>query len=139
MSAPNTHLCRLLNIPRELRDEIYGYYLMEDEGYHHHPETNTLRCFDCKPIDLALMHCCKQIAQEMKGMPLQLKTINFKPYHAHDLEESHDKSDAWARWSKAGRFDFLLERLHSLQEELFVIAASTHGKLIQQRSKSAPN
>jgi hypothetical protein len=64
MSIPTTHPCRLLNIPRELRDEIYAYYLTEDEGYRHHPETNTLRCFDGKPIDLALMYCCKQIAQK---------------------------------------------------------------------------
>jgi hypothetical protein len=127
MSTTNTNPCRLLKILQELRDEIYADYLTEDEGYHHYPETNTQRCFDGKPIDLALMYCSKQIAQEMKGMPLELNAITFRTFLPKS--ETEDVEDTCSQWSTAGRFDYLLQKLLRSRTRAFAATAPTHGMI----------
>ncbi|CAA9959657.1 hypothetical protein CFE70_003106 [Pyrenophora teres f. teres 0-1] len=58
---------RLLQLPRELRDEIY-YYLMDAAGYNYNSITGKLRAADDKPIDLALMLVYKDITTEVKEL-----------------------------------------------------------------------
>jgi hypothetical protein len=122
MSALQTRVCRLLSIPRELRDEIYFYYFLENEGYHHQPERNTLRCSNGTAINLALMYTCKQVVHEVKGLPLNVNTVTFRMYLPPLPEPNND--DPCLHWSRAGRFDFLPGRLHYLKEEAFAVAAS---------------
>jgi len=119
---------RLLSLPRELRDEIYTYYLQEPGGYVHSPTTNKLRCSDSRTIDFSLMWTCKKVASEMRDLPLRVNEVVFKPFQ--DIKVSPEGSDIWEAWSQAGKYDFLLERLHFLQEEAFVLGASTSGQSI---------
>jgi hypothetical protein len=100
--------CHLLELPRELRDEIYGYYLFADRGsdgaYVYNFETNKLRRADKQPIDLGLMYTCKTIAAEMYGMPMRLNTVAFRTIYSDRLR------------TIAGRFD----KLSTHQEEEIV-------------------
>ncbi|KAI4908394.1 hypothetical protein J4E90_009019 [Alternaria incomplexa] len=117
---------RLLGLPRELRDEIYTYYLQEPGGYVHSPSTNKLRCYDGQIIDFSLVWTCKMVASEMRDLPLRVNEVVFRPFQ--DVKTSPEGSDIWSAWSQAGKYDFLLGRLHLLQEEMFALAATTHGQ-----------
>jgi len=117
---------RLLSLPRELRDEIYTYYLQEPGGYVHSPSTNKLRCSNGQIIDFSLMWTCKMVASEMRDLPLRVNEVVFRP--SQEIKISPEGSDIWDGWSRAGKHDFLLGRLHLLQEEMFALAATTHGQ-----------
>jgi len=82
MAASEPPTCHILRIPRELRDEIYAHCLMNDEGYHHHAETNKLRYPDGMAIDVALLLTCKQVAAEATEYTLSKNTITFKTHIA---------------------------------------------------------
>jgi len=66
-----------LALPRELRDKIYGCYLIVEGGYVFNPITDRLVAANNKPIDLALVYTCKLVALEMHNLGLKLNTINF--------------------------------------------------------------
>ena len=117
---------RLLSLPRELRDEIYTYYLQEPGGYVHSPSTNKLRCSNGQVIDFSLMWICKMVACEMRDLPLRVNEVVFRPFRY--IKSPQEGSDIWDAWSQAGKYDFLLGRLHLLQEEMFALAATTHGQ-----------
>jgi hypothetical protein len=119
-------ICHLLRIPQELRDEIYVYYL-GDEGYHHPPETNTLRHKDGKAIDIALVFTCKQVAAEMAGLPLKLNFTIFKTHLACDSEMEDD--DGWIPPSWAGCFNFLSDCLQYMEAEASSVAFNACGKI----------
>jgi hypothetical protein len=66
-------------LPRELRDEVYAYYVSEEGGYVQEPTTRKLRTFHGKAIDLALNLTCKRIALEIDGFGLRMNAITFRP------------------------------------------------------------
>ncbi|KAI4938616.1 hypothetical protein J4E85_001057 [Alternaria conjuncta] len=107
---------RLLSLPRELRDEIYTYYLQEPGGYVHSPTTNKLRRYDGQIIDFSLMWTCKMVASEMRDLPLRVNEVVFKPFQ--EIKVSREGSDIWDEWSQAGKYDFLLEPLEQLTKEV---------------------
>ena len=67
----------LFSIPRELCDEIYSYYVYQARGYRLNTNSGKLRGFDDRPIDLALMHTCRIIFKEMKGVALKTNKVTF--------------------------------------------------------------
>jgi hypothetical protein len=107
--------CRLLELPRELRDEIYAYYLATDpdgdDAYVFNFESNKLRRADKQPIDLRLTYKCKTIAKEMLGMPLSLNTITFRTIYSDELR------------ALAGRFDFAVDEQECTVATMFNRAA----------------
>jgi hypothetical protein len=119
MSQPGS---RFLQLPRELRDEIYAHYLWEETGYVHVAKTNKLQRADGRPIDLALVRTCRLVAEEMRGIPLKVNAITFKSYCPEVV--ASEKEDVWSAWSIAGRYDYLLDRLWFAKEEAFAVAAS---------------
>ena len=66
------------------------------------------------------------VASEMRDLPLRVNEVVFKPFQ--EIKISPEGSDVWDAWSQAGKYDFLLGRLHLLQEEMFALAATTHGQ-----------
>lgn len=122
MSALQPSICHLLRIPRELRDEIYAYYI-GDEGYHHHPESNTLLCDDGTPIDLELVLTCKQFAAEIAELPMKLNVVIFKTH----LAPADMKVDSWAPNSRAGRFHYMSDRLYEMEAEACSVAFNAYG------------
>jgi hypothetical protein len=123
MSHPGS---RFLQLPRELRDEIYAHYLREETGYVHVAQTNKLQRADGRPIELALTYTCRLVAEEMQGLPLKVNAITFRSYCPEVV--ASENGDVWNSWSVAGRFDYLLDRLWFVKEEAFAVAASFYGK-----------
>jgi hypothetical protein len=52
-------------LPRELRDEVYHYYVEEKKGYEYNATTVTLRAVPNNAVDISLSYTCKRIAEEM--------------------------------------------------------------------------
>ncbi|KAI4695943.1 uncharacterized protein J4E88_000113 [Alternaria novae-zelandiae] len=68
----------LTGLPRELRDAIYIYYVTEEDGYHYDLSSGKLRTSTNERIDtLSLMHVCKGIASEMRGVHFVNNTVHF--------------------------------------------------------------
>jgi hypothetical protein len=93
------HSSALFRLPREIRDEIYNYYVWEEKcsrwycdvcaseslislnlGYLHNPVTDRLQTFDGRVIRNALSYTCKRVAQEMDGLALRFNTVTFRTH-----------------------------------------------------------
>ena len=68
----------IFRVPREIRDEIYFYYFWEKDGYLYDQSCRSLRKANRESVDLALGYTCKTIAQEVRGLALELNTITFR-------------------------------------------------------------
>lgn len=88
-----------LSLPRELRDTIYFYYVIELNGYHYHYESSKFRTCDGRHIDLALMYTCTSVAKEMHQLALNNNVLHFSTV---DTEPE-----------KAYRFDTILQPMES--------------------------
>ncbi|KAH7384705.1 hypothetical protein BKA66DRAFT_416675 [Pyrenochaeta sp. MPI-SDFR-AT-0127] len=70
----------LLQLPRELRDLIYRFYILDEGGYIYNPATRKFKNANGRLIDLALSLTCRQVATEMRGLALELNTLTFKTW-----------------------------------------------------------
>ncbi|CAE7033034.1 hypothetical protein PTTW11_05125 [Pyrenophora teres f. teres] len=105
MENMDQHQSPLFRLPRELRDEIYGYYLHEDGGYitsQSAQRIQRLQRQDGRSIELGLSYACKRVATEIEGLALKKNAIRFSVLPA--------KHESVSRYSTAGLFDYLLER-----------------------------
>jgi len=91
----------LFRLPRELRDEIYGYYLREQNGYIFSLSAQKLRQSNGLPIELALGYTCKRVAAEIHGYAFRENTLRF-----HILPQTQD---TFRKCSTADVFESLLE------------------------------
>lgn len=79
-----------LNLPRELRDEVYRHYVTFEDGLvynfdydgkgsagSHNILRNLAPANNRDPIDLALRSTCRQVHRETEGLILKLNTITF--------------------------------------------------------------
>ena len=98
------HQSLLFRLPRELRDEIYSYYLREQGGYIFSLSAQKFRQSNGLPIELALGYTCKRVAAEIHGYALRENTLRF-----HVLPQTQD---TFHRCSTAGSFARLLELQH---------------------------
>lgn len=90
----------LFRLPRELRDEIYHYYVLEENGYHHDATSDKLRQASGHPINLSLQYTCKKTATEMDGLALQVNRVIFRTML--------DLPTAGSKFSNATVWDYLL-------------------------------
>jgi len=105
MASPSrpTHMqlqSPLFRLPRELRDQIYGYYLLCDTGLKYDFDKNKLTRADGEHIDLSLTYACRQAAAELHGLALRLNKITFRTV-----------SPGASRYN-VGMFDMALGKLH---------------------------
>lgn len=63
--------CRLLNLPPELRNEIYSYTLTSPEGLRWDHRIRRLR----GAISPAILYTCRQIRAEAIGLPLRINKV----------------------------------------------------------------
>ena len=68
----------LFRIPRELRDQIYGHYLICETGLEYDFSKNKLTRMDGEDIDLSLTYTCREAAAELHGLALRLNKITFR-------------------------------------------------------------
>ncbi|KAK0655016.1 hypothetical protein B0T16DRAFT_362056, partial [Cercophora newfieldiana] len=87
---------RILQLPRELRDQIYHDYLWVENGYVYDFDAGKLRMSHTNPlspIDLALIYTCRLIASEMGGLPLRLNTVHIR---TSSSEQARTRAGRWA-------------------------------------------
>ncbi|KAI8188033.1 hypothetical protein K4K52_005243 [Colletotrichum sp. SAR 10_76] len=122
------------DLPREVRDLIYGQYVISDGGYVLDFESNTLKCANGDNIDLAFMLTCKAVANELRTAPFSTNTLNFSTI----CSEEHRIT--------AGLFDDLVAQIHDqLGEKFFGIYPDNLSvpddvwrELVQDHPKFAP-
>ncbi|KAF2649693.1 hypothetical protein K491DRAFT_762222 [Lophiostoma macrostomum CBS 122681] len=90
---------RFLGLPRELRDIIYQYYVLEDGGYIFNPDSRKLEAPGNRPISMALMFTCRNVAAEMRGVALKTNTINFFTWNS-DSTRTDAHLFAARRWGQ---------------------------------------
>jgi hypothetical protein len=93
----------LFTLPRELRDEIYEYYSLEENGYFHDIATGKLSLTKQEPIDLRFMYTCRAVAKEMQDVALRTNTVTFTTGDIEDHEGLH------GLLSRAGRYKQALD------------------------------
>lgn len=69
-----------LDLPGEVRNAIYDYYVPHEGALVLDPQTNKLKVANGGVADLALMFTCKKIASEVKSYALPSYTITFQTY-----------------------------------------------------------
>ncbi|VUC32042.1 unnamed protein product [Clonostachys rosea] len=75
-----------LELPRELRDQIYiQYFTAPDKTYVYDFHSKKLRLSDKTPISVGLALTCKTVNHETRGMGLRLNTITFYPIYSDEL------------------------------------------------------
>jgi hypothetical protein len=67
----------LLELPRELRDCIYSYYFIAEDGLVFDYDTTRRSAFCNKPLDLNLQLTCRLLAKETRGLTFKLNTLHF--------------------------------------------------------------
>ncbi|KAF2675670.1 hypothetical protein K458DRAFT_471229 [Lentithecium fluviatile CBS 122367] len=122
-----------LDLPRELRDEVYLHYVHVEGGLHFDFETGLLRTVDGAPINLSLMYTCRQIVFDMKGLALSANTVNFSTV----LVESCDTR------ARAAHFDSFMEGLAMVRCDILdycrhPISPTRTSDLLQRFPSSAP-
>ncbi|KAI1058927.1 hypothetical protein LB507_004174 [Fusarium sp. FIESC RH6] len=78
---------RFLDLPLELREQIYFHYFKADGGYVYDGTTDTLTQIDGKPVDIALRYACRSVAHETREYPFQLNPIKFSTVYRDDWQE----------------------------------------------------
>ena len=68
----------LFRLPRELRDQIYGYCFVCETGLEYDYSKNKLTRTNGEHIDLSLMYTCREAAAELQGLALRLNKVNFR-------------------------------------------------------------
>lgn len=121
---------RFFSLPRELRDEIYRYYIYQEDGYHHWPDTNKLLS-----TDLACSYTYKAGAEGMRGIALQRNTITFNTILSKEPPWHPDR-----RQFLAGRCEDIFQA--ATMTKLCVIAvgvASITPDLVAKVQKARPD
>lgn len=110
----------LFALPRELRDKIYGFYTFRENGYTYNPDTRQFRSTELRDNhhQFALNYTCRAIAEELRGVALELNTLTFKPHLCEDnLDDVEDiRSDA-------EYISSITKAWHTLKVELLFYAA----------------
>ncbi|CAG9988116.1 unnamed protein product [Clonostachys byssicola] len=84
-----------LQLPRELRDQIYSdYFSSPNDTYIFDFPSKKLRKSDNSPIHVALIATCQAIAEETRGLPFCINTITFNTIYADDLRAQAYHFDA---------------------------------------------
>lgn len=105
-----------LSIPREVRDEIYKFYVSTDGGYLFDTEcysTGKLKRADGRATNLDLQYTCKQVSREMEGVALRENTITFTTIHSPELS------------LLAARFSDQVKYLDEIRQTLFEFSGHT--------------
>ncbi|SPJ73887.1 uncharacterized protein FTOL_03617 [Fusarium torulosum] len=98
----------LLNLPLELRQQIFHDYFKVEGGYVYDAKSDSLKTADNRPIELSLMSTCRSIANDTRHLPLTINTVKFSTLYRED----------WR--SLAGCFNLVTSYYYILQSD-FVI------------------
>jgi hypothetical protein len=132
-TSQSSHLqqARFFQLPREIRDLIYEYYVSEERGYQYGFDAGKMRRRTpahsaASPVEsaatgsghLSLMLTCKQAAEEMEGVALRHNTLTFTA-----ASSEREQVEYQGLRSKAGRFHCLLLYVQLAKMEMLRQAA----------------
>lgn len=87
-----------LQLPRELRDQIYSdYFSSPNDTYIFDFPPKKLRKSDNSPIYVALIATCQAIAEETRDLAFRINTITFNTIYSDDLRPQAYRFDAALR------------------------------------------
>lgn len=81
-------MSRFLQLPHELRNLIYDYYLWYDGGYVYNCASKRLSRADGSKDFLALAQTCRQAASELEGRAFQTNTITFSATYSQSTSNT---------------------------------------------------
>ncbi|KAM0554838.1 hypothetical protein ACHAPJ_006571 [Fusarium lateritium] len=97
----------LVNLPPEIRQQIYHNYFKAEGGYVYDSRSDKLKpAHDNNPIELSLIYTCRSIANDTRHLPLSINTIQFSTLYRED----------WR--SLAGCFNLVATYYHRLSSDL---------------------
>jgi len=105
MTAPKTNYflaqlqSPLFRLPREVRDAIYAYYVLGEDGYHYDSQSGKM-LYTTEPkqtVRLGLIITCRIAHEELKHMVF--RKVEFKAHHSYE-----DGLSYMGVRSRAGRF-----------------------------------
>ncbi|KAJ4249110.1 hypothetical protein NW762_012444 [Fusarium torreyae] len=75
----------LVNLPPEIRQQIYHNYFKAESGYVYDSRSDKLKtAHDNNPIELSLIYTCRSIAKDTRHLPLRINTIQFSTLYHED-------------------------------------------------------
>ncbi len=128
LATSNIMVINFLDLPRELRDEIYTYYVVQDGGYLYDQRTRRLRTTSGGPIDVALMQTCSQVAHELRPLLFRTNTVTFRTGWIN-----RETSDRAAAFASALKFIYLASAY-----QLFRVRTSITDDMIQRAGIEFP-
>ncbi|KAF5556480.1 hypothetical protein FNAPI_5705 [Fusarium napiforme] len=75
-----------LDLPLELRQQVYHDYFKVDGGYVYDGDSDKLVQADGQPISISLRYACRSVAEETKSIPFKLNSITFSTLYRKDLQ-----------------------------------------------------
>ncbi|KAF5690528.1 hypothetical protein FDENT_3912 [Fusarium denticulatum] len=75
-----------LDLPLELRQQVYHDYFKVDGGFVYDGDSDKLVQADRQPISISLRYACRSVAEETKSFPFQLNSITFSTLYRKDLQ-----------------------------------------------------
>ncbi|KAI1047148.1 hypothetical protein LB505_010118 [Fusarium chuoi] len=109
-----------LDLPLELRQQIYHEYFKVDGGYVHDGDSDKLVQADRQPISISLRYACRSVAEETKSFPFQLNSITFSTLYRKDLQHQAAIHSNLIRFHTVLLSELLLRMRHDVTPEMFV-------------------
>ncbi|CAJ0544487.1 Ff.00g036410.m01.CDS01 [Fusarium sp. VM40] len=118
----------LLNLPLELRLQIFHAYFKVEGGYVYDTESDSLKTVDNRPIELSLMSTCRSIANETRHLPLSINNIRFSTLYREEWRSLAGCFNMVKSYSRILLSDFVLHIAHLMTADMLAQLALQYPK-----------
>ncbi|KAJ4129153.1 hypothetical protein NW768_007687 [Fusarium equiseti] len=112
--------CYILDLPQELRRQIFAEYFKVHGGYTYDAESDKLRnAADDTAIDLSLVYTCRLIANDCKHLPLTVNTVHFSTVFREDWRNLAACFNIAATYYRVLQENIFLHLIHLVTPEMY--------------------
>jgi hypothetical protein len=122
----------LLNLPLELRLQIFHDYFKVEGGYVYNAESDSLKTADNRPIELSLMSTCRPIANDTRHLPLSINTVKFSTLYREDWRSLAGCFNLVASYHSLLQSDFVMHLARFMTPDIFSQLAFRYPKFESQ-------
>ncbi|PNP82880.1 hypothetical protein FNYG_03758 [Fusarium nygamai] len=108
-----------LDLPLELRQQVYHDYFKVDGGYIYDGDSDKLVQADGQPISISLRCACRSVAEETRSLPFQLNSSSFSTLYRQDLQHQAAIHSNLIRFHTVLLSELLLRMRRCLIPEMF--------------------
>ncbi|EWG53455.1 hypothetical protein FVEG_11884 [Fusarium verticillioides 7600] len=108
-----------LDLPLELRQQVYHDYFKVDGGYVYDGDSDKLVRADGQPISMSLRYACRSVAEETKSIPFKLNSITFSALYRKDLQHQAAIHSNLIRFHSVLLSELLLRMRYFVTPEMF--------------------